>query len=451
MTEPYNLTAAEASALIGARELSPMELVESCLGRIEALEPDLKAWVTVDRRGALEAARLAEGEIRRGRPRSPLHGIPVGVKDIYYTAGLRTTAGSRVYADLVPGYDAAAVARLKAAGAIILGKTVTTEFACYDPPPTRNPWDPSRTPGGSSSGSAVAVAARMCPLALGSQTAGSVLRPALYNGVVGLKPTYGRISVFGVIPVSFTLDTLGTFTRTVEDAALLLNVLAGRDPRDPYSSDRTVPDYRQALEAPPQPLRVGLVRQFFFQKASKEVSEHTEEVAGRLSRAGARVEEVDLPTDFQDIYPVHRTIMIAELAAWHRDLYRQQQDQYAPGLTELVEAGLKVGAVDYLKALERLRTFREQMAALAASWDVLLTPGTPAPAPDSSTTGDPVFQTPWTAAGLPSISLPTGLSAGGLPLGVQLVAPPFAEARLLAAARWCETVVGAALTPPGAA
>ena len=428
-----------------------MELVESCLGRIEALEADLKAWVTVDRRGALEAARLAEMEIRRGRPRSPLHGIPVGVKDIFYTAGLRTTAGSRVYADLVPEYDAAAVARLKAAGAIILGKTVTTEFACYDPPPTRNPWDPSRTPGGSSSGSAVAVAARMCPLALGSQTAGSVLRPALYNGVVGLKPTYGRISVFGVIPVSFTLDTLGTFSRTVEDAALLLNVLAGRDPRDPYSSDRTVPDYRQALEAPPQPLRLGLVRQFFFQKASKEVSEHTEEVAGRLTQAGAQVEEVALPIDFQDIYPVHRTIMIAELAAWHRDLYHQHREQYAPGLAELVEAGLKVGAVEYLKALERLRIFRERMAALAAPWDVLLTPGTPAPAPDTSTTGDPAFQTPWTAAGLPSICLPTGLSAGGLPLGVQLVASPFAEARLLAAARWCEKVVGAALTPPGLA
>ncbi|MDP6549508.1 MAG: amidase, partial [Dehalococcoidia bacterium] len=242
MPELHELSAGEAASLIRGRELSPVDLMESLLRRIDTLEPQLKAWVYLDRDAALADAAQKAAQLDGGTV-GPLHGVPIGLKDIYYTAGIPTTACSKVYAGFVPEHDATTVALLKGAGAIVLGKTVTTEFACLDPSPTLNPWNPAHTPGGSSSGSAVAVAARMCPAALGSQTVGSVLRPASYNGVVGFKPTYGRVSCHGVIPVSWDLDTIGWMARTVEDAALLLQVMAGPDPRDPGTSQRTVPDY----------------------------------------------------------------------------------------------------------------------------------------------------------------------------------------------------------------
>ncbi len=237
MSDFPRLTVTQAARLIKSGELSPVELVSGCLAVIEALEPRLKAWETIDRPGAIAAAREAEEEISRSGPRSALHGIPVGLKDIYFTAGMRTSMSSRIYANFVPEYDAAPVERLRAAGAIILGKTVTTEFATADPSRTINPWNPAHTPGGSSSGSAVAVAVGMCPVATGSQTAGSVNRPAAYNGVVGFKPTYGRVSRFGVFPVSWTLDTLGWMTGEVRDTAIMMDVLSGYDPRDSGSAD----------------------------------------------------------------------------------------------------------------------------------------------------------------------------------------------------------------------
>ena len=251
MAELHELTVAESAARIARRQLSPVELMEALLERASALEPSLSIWVTLDADAALEAARESERELGSSGPLGPLHGVPVGIKDIYYTAGLKTTACSPILAEFVPDYDAASVALLKGAGAIVMGKTVTTQFACGDPPPTRNPWDAAHTPGGSSSGSAVGVAARTFPAALGSQTAGSVLRPASYNGVVGLKPTFGRISRYGVIPVAWSLDTMGSFTRTVEDAALMLSVLAGHDPRDRSSSTRPVPELRLGAGRPP--------------------------------------------------------------------------------------------------------------------------------------------------------------------------------------------------------
>ena len=227
--EPRDLTIAQASQAIAGGKLSPPELMESLLEQIRELEPSLKAWVTLDEEAALRSARDAEAEISSGGPRTPLHGIPIGVKDIYYTKGVLTTAGAPQYRDFIPGYDATSVAKLKDAGAIILGKAVTTQFADGDPSPTFNPWHREHTPGGSSSGSAVAVAARMCPAALGSQTGGSTLRPAIYNGVVGLKPTYGRISRYGVVPFAWSLDTVGIIARTVNDTALLLQAMAGHD------------------------------------------------------------------------------------------------------------------------------------------------------------------------------------------------------------------------------
>ena len=233
MPNPNELTAAEAARAIAERRLTAAALAEACLDRIEALDERLKAWVYVDRETALADAQAADAAVSANRTLGPLHGVPIGVKDIYYTAGIPTRAGSEVYKDFVPDYDAASLKLLKRAGAIMLGKAVTTEFACLDPSPTFNPWHAAHTPGGSSSGSAVAVAARMCPAALGSQTVGSVLRPAAYNGVVGFKPTFGRVSRYGVVPVSWNLDTVGWLARSVEDAALLLQVTAGPDGQDP--------------------------------------------------------------------------------------------------------------------------------------------------------------------------------------------------------------------------
>ena len=268
----------------------------------------------------------------------PLHGIPIGVKDIYYTAGIPTTACSRVYADFVPEYDAAPVALLKRAGAIMLGKTVTTEFACMDPSPAVNPWNAAHTPGGSSSGSAVAVAAGMCPAALGSQTVGSVLRPASYNGVVGFKPSYGRVSRHGVIPVSWSLDTMGWMTRTVEDAALLLKVMAGPDDNDWVASAMPVPDYSAALAVPAVP-RIGVIRQFFFDHADEETRQHTSAMVESLAEAGAEVEELPLPPSMDTAIEDQQIIMAVEGSTFHEPMYRQQAMDYQPGIRAMIQRG----------------------------------------------------------------------------------------------------------------
>ena len=426
-----------------------MELVDSLLSRAEAMEPSLKVWVTLDPEGALEAARRSEGELARSGPCGSLHGIPVGVKDIYYTQGVKTTACSPIYADFVPEYDATSVALLKRAGAIIMGKTVTTEFACGDPPPTRNPWDAAHTPGGSSSGSAVGTAARIFPAALGSQTAGSVLRPASYNGVVGLKPTFGRISRYGVVPVAWSLDTMGTFTRTVEDAALMLSVMAGHDPNDFSSSTEPVPNYQEAIGAQQSPPRIGLVRQFFYDRSDDEVRQHTDHIVERLTRAGAEAEEVALPTNFGTLLAAHRVIMTVEAAAVHQANFSARPDDYAPNVRGVVEAGMLTPAVTYMQAQRIRRRFRRDMEEAMRGFDALLTPSTATPAPrDLTTTGDPSFQTPWTTCGFPAITIPSGLSESGLPLGLQLAAAPFAEESLLTVAYWCEQVLDVRLMPP---
>ena len=447
--EPYELTIAQASASIATRELSPVALMESVLGRIEKLEPSLKAWVTLDPEAALEAARESERRLEAGGPVGPLHGIPVGVKDIFYTAGVRTTACSRVYADFVPTYDATSVARFKEAGAIMLGKAVTTEFAYADPSPAVNPWNAAHTPGGSSSGSAVAVASRMCPAALGSQTVGSVLRPAAYNGVVGLKPTYGRISLYGVFPLAWSLDTVGVLVRCVEDAALMLQAMAGHDPKDPVTSHQPVPDYRAALKSLSQPPRIGLVRGPFHDRAVEEVRAHTAEVVRKLAAAGAVIEEKQAPESFAANDEAMAVTVPAEAAAFHRDTFTPDPGRYAPILRATLEEGLKTSAVDYLQAQRARLAFRAELQETLRDVDVLLTPSTPAAAPaDLSTTGDRRFQGPWTSAGIPAITLPTGLDSQGMPLGIQLASPWFTEERLLAVAHWCEETLGVGLAPP---
>lgn len=437
---------------IRAGSLSPMAVIEACLARIADVEPALRAWVHLDRDGALKAARALEAEARAGRFRGPLHGVPVGIKDIYHVAGMVTTAGAGAFAHERPETDATAVARLRAAGAVILGKTATTEFAYADPAETRNPWNLEHTPGGSSSGSAAGVAAGMVPLALGSQTVGSVLRPAAYCGVVGLKPTHGRISAAGVIPLAWSLDHVGIFARSVEDAALTLSVLAGHDPADGFSAAVPTADYVGALARADRPPRLGIPRRLFADKASPETNAHLDAIASAFAKAGATVEEVTLPPSAGAIHDAGQLVMRVEAAAFHRDRFGRHADAYRPKIRGLIEEGLAVGGVEYVRAQQVRRRFREEMGPVLDDFDALLMPVAPAPAPKGLTwTGDPGLCAPWSFSGLPAIALPSGLAQDGLPLSIQLVAAAFAEVRLLAVARWCEATLGFTATPPSSA
>ena len=447
MTQPHDLTVAEAAEAIRLDRLSPVELMSSLLSRSKDMEPRLRVWVTLDEAAALEAARASADDLARNGPKGPLHGVPVGVKDIYYTANVRTTGCSPIYADFIPPYDATSVAMLKRGGGIVMGKTVTTEFACADPPPTKNPYDPAHTPGGSSSGSAVGVAARIFPAALGSQTAGSVLRPAAYNGVVGMKPTFGRISRYGVMPVAESLDTMGFFTRSVTDAAIMLGALAGYDSNDDTSSTEPAPDYVAAL-AEPRPPSLGVVSAFL-DRAGTEVRQHTESVIDSFRREGALIGEVSVETAFNELISAHMAVMAIEAAVAHRADFEARADDYGPKVRGLIETGIAASAVEYLQAQQTRKRFRAEAVESARRYDVLLTPSTSTPAPrDLTTTGDPAFQSPWTTAGLPAITIPSGLSESGLPLGIQLAAAPFTEERLLRAALWCEAVLDVDLKPP---
>ena len=448
MPQHFNLTAVEAAKQIKSRDLSPVELVESLLSQYDSLESSLNAWVYLDREALLADAQQKQEELEKGVNVGPLHGVPIGLKDIYYTAGIPTTACSKVYEGFVPEYDATTVTLLKNAGAIMMGKTVTTEFACMDPSPTKNPWNPAHTPGGSSSGSAVAVATRMCPAALGSQTVGSVLRPASYNGVVGFKPTFGRVSRYGVIPVSWSLDHVGWMARSVEDAALLMQVMAVADPNEPITVGLPADDFMAGLASHSAP-RIGLIRRFFYDNSDEETRKHTDGIVDQLSRAGATIEEIPLPDSIDTAMEDQRTIMAVEGAAFHQPMYERQSQDYQPKLREMLRQGLATDGQTYSRALERRQQFTAEMQALAGKADVLLTPSTPTPAlPDITNTGNTMFQGPWTSCGLPVITIPSGLAASGLPFGIQLASAPFSEPKLLAAARWCENVLGVELSPP---
>ena len=449
MPEPYQLTVSEAAGEIRSGSLSPVELAQSLLSRIDALEPSLRAWVTIDREEVLTEAKRREDELGQGGPKGPIHGVPVGLKDIYYTAGMKTACGSRINADFVPDYDATTVSRIKEAGGVILGKAVTTEFAMGDPSHAINPWDPAHTPGGSSSGSSVAVAARMCAAALGSQTGGSTCRPAAYNGIVGLKPTYGRISRYGVVPVSWSLDTVGILVRTVADAAIMLQVMAGHDPQDPGCPDQPVPDYLEAMSRQDGPPRFGLIKEFFYDKSTPEVRSHTDAAMEKLAQAGAIIQEISLPESFSSAHSCQRIVSNVEAAAYHEESYRDRADEFGPKARSSIEMGMLIPSVRYVQAQRARRQFRADMMAMVREVDVVLTPAIQAPAPrDLSTTGDAMFQQPWTSSGLPSIVVPSGLSQDGLPLAIQLAGLPWDEGKLLAAAGWCESVLGISLSPP---
>lgn len=444
---PHELGAADAARALRRKELSPVDLVDALIERIDKVDARVQAWALVDRDGAHAAAQRAAEEIARGVLRGPLHGVPFGAKDIFYSAGLRTEAGSKVMADFVPTYDARSVARIKDAGAILLGKLHTTEFATTDPAPTRNPWNLACTPGGSSSGSAAAVAACMIPLALGSQTIGSNVRPASYCGLVGLKPTFGRISTHGVMALSYTQDHVGLMARSVEDVALGLQIAAGHDPGDPSSSRAPVTDYVAAITRRSAP-RIGLLREFFA-RATADVVRVTSDAVERLARAGAVVDEVKMPASFRAVHAAAYLITRPDTASIHAERYAQKADLYRPGIRASIELGMLIPGDFYVRALRIRSQFRREMLPLLERYDVLLTPMTPAPAPEGTATGDPQFQVPWSLSGLPSITVPCGLAASGLPLGFQLVSGMFTEARLLGAAAWCEDVLGRGGAPTG--
>ena len=447
MANVYSLTAAQAAALIARRELSPVVLLDALLARVGALEPELQVWALLDTPGARAQAQERAAEAGRGELRGPLHGVPVGVKDIFHVAGLPTRAGSRVY-QVIPTEDATTVARLRQAGAVILGKTHTTEFALADPAPTRNPWNPAHTPGGSSSGSAAGVASGMMPAALGTQTAGSVLRPASFCGIVGFKPTWGRVSRHGILPLAWSLDHLGTLTRTVEDAALLLGVMAGPDGRDAACPDVPVPDYPGALRDP-RPPTIGLVGDIYPERVSEDARQRLAATALRLELAGAELEKLRLPAEFAAALDAHHLIMTAEASGVHLAGVRERAGDYGPRLRLTVETGALIPAPAYLRAQQVRRAVRRAVLPLFEHADCLLVPAAAGAAPAGlDSTGDPAFNAPWSLLGLPAISLPAGLDGEGLPLGVQLVAPPWQEARLLAVAAWCEHVLGPAPAPP---
>jgi Asp-tRNA(Asn)/Glu-tRNA(Gln) amidotransferase A subunit family amidase len=430
------LSAADAAQQIRDGKLTSQELVQACLERIRALEPKVQAWVFLDEEHALAQARAADERKRSGQPIGPLHGVPVGVKDIFDTADMPTENGTVLHQGRTPRRDAAAVSMLRAAGAVILGKTVTTECAYFAPGKTRNPHNPEHTPGGSSSGSAAAVAAGMVPLALGSQTNGSVMRPASFCGVYGFKPTHGLIPRSGVLQLSRTLDHVGLFARGIEDLALLLEELQGYDERDPDTRPRARIPFRQlATEEPPIAPMLAFIKTPHWERADAD----TKEAFGELVEAlGDRVEEVELFPSAAEAWDWHRTIMSAEMAANLEREWRLGREKLSPQLRELMERGREVRALDYQHALRSIGPVVESFDELFMErYDAILTPAALGTAPKGlGSTGDPSFCSLWTLLGMPAVSLPLMQGANALPLGAQLVGRRNFDARLMRTARW---------------
>jgi Asp-tRNA(Asn)/Glu-tRNA(Gln) amidotransferase A subunit family amidase len=432
------LTIHAAMTEIRQGRLSPVELLERCLRRIEELEPRVRAWVFVDHERARSEAEERTAELRQGRWRGPLHGIPVGIKDIIDVFDWPTACGSKLWEKSVARQDAVVVRRLREAGAVLVGKTVTTQYASFDPGPTRNPWLLDRTPGGSSSGSAAAVACGMCLAALGSQTGGSICRPAAFCGLVGLKPSYGLVSSEGLLPLAHSMDHPGPITRCVRDAAILLQVLA----------DPPAPDYMAQLKPAQAPLRLGRLKGLFVDHAEPVMLGHMEDVAARLRKEGASIVDTNLPASFAEVEARHAIVMGVEAASYHECRLRRHPEDYGPNITKLLREGLACPAPEYARTKAHQARLSCDMERVLEGVDALLTPATKGPAPDVATTGDPVFNSPWSYTGLPSICLPSGRSADGLPLAIQLIGQRGNEAGLLVAAAWCETVLGMELGEP---
>jgi Asp-tRNA(Asn)/Glu-tRNA(Gln) amidotransferase A subunit family amidase len=436
LTDLHLLSASEAIRLIRDGRLSSEELVEAYLARIREVDAQVQAWTFLDQDYALAQARAADELRLSGQPIGALHGVPVGIKDIFDTADMPTENGSVIHAGRTPSRDATAVARLRAAGAVIMGKTVTTEFAYFSPGKTRNPHNPEHTPGGSSSGSAAAVASGMVPLALGSQTNGSTIRPAAYCGIVGFKTTHGWISRHRVSALSRTLDHVGLFARTVEDIALLAEQLVGYDEADPDTRPRAgIPFVSIASEEPPLAPMFALVKTPMWERVDDDTREGFAELVEDL---GEQVEEIELFPSAIEAWELHQTIMSAEMALNLEREYRTARDRLSEKLRKQIEQGREVPAIDYQRALARIDPIHESFVELFQQrYDAILTPAASGPAPKGlDATGDPSFCTLWTLCGMPAISLPLMQAKNGLPIGVQLVGPRGGDARLLRTARW---------------
>lgn len=431
------LDAVEMRDRLASGALRAVDLVRACLARIADLEPQVGAWAWIDGDHALAQAQRLDQWRGSGRSLGPLHGLPVGLKDIIDTRGIPTENGTPIEAGRVPAEDAWIVARLRAAGAIILGKTVTTECAFLHPGRTRNPHDPDHTPGGSSQGSAAAVAAGMVPLAVGTQTGGSVIRPAAFCGVVGLKPSFGMIPRTGILMQSPTLDTVGVFARSIADCALLAEVLAGHDPADPATEPLPAPRLLDtALARPPVTPVFALLKPPGWDKADPQTIAAVQELGGVL---GEQCFEVTVP-GLEDAAAIRRRINVAEMAKCYYALERRGRDRMSPVLRAAMDEGKAVLARDYIAALDWRAVMNATMAPIFARCDAILCPAAPGPAPRGlADTGDAIFNGLWTLAGMPAVTLPVFRADNGLPMGIQLVGPRGGDARLLRTARWLAT------------
>jgi Asp-tRNA(Asn)/Glu-tRNA(Gln) amidotransferase A subunit family amidase len=446
---PRRTRASEAIPGLGALDLRDRiasgavrsaDAAEACLARIDAAEPEVRAWAWLDPEHARQESRGLDAYRGTGRALGPLHGLPVGVKDIIDTARIPTENGCALDAGRVPSRDAWVVERLRAAGALVLGKTVTTELAFLHPGPTRNPADPARTPGGSSSGSAAAVAAGMVPLALGTQTGGSVIRPAAYCGIVGYKPSFGAIPRTGVLAQSPSLDTLGVFARSVEDAALIADVLFGHDPADPATSPAPAPRLLDTARSkvPVRPT-LAFVRTPGWDAADPVVHAAMAELVETL---GEVCFEAPLPAAFDDAAAIRERINLAEMAKFYYGYERRGWDRLADITRDAMERGKAIPARDYIAALDWPGVLNAGLDALFDRCDAILTPATPGPAPEGlASTGSAIFNGLWTLCGTPAITLPLLETPEGLPLGVQLVGRRGDDARLLRTARWLTATV----------
>src|SRR5580704_11255883 len=433
----------EASELLRKRELSPVELTKNCLAQIEKLNPTLNAFVTVTAELALTQARAAEAEILSGHWRGPLHGIPLALKDLIDTAGIRTTAASALFKDRVPAEDAEVVRRLKEAGAVLLGKQNLHEFAYGGSTmisyygEVHNPWDPTRISGGSSGGSAASVVAGLGYGAIGTDTAGSVREPAALCGIVGLKPTYGRVSVRGVIPLSLSLDHIGPIARTVSDAAVMLQVIAGHDANDPLSAAMPVPDYVAGLRDGVKHLRIGLPRKFFYADLDPEIASAVEQAIGVLRTLGHDLSEIEIEV------PTDRTLQTTEAYAYHAESASRSPELYQPETLRRIRRGEDISAAEVEQSRRELKHIRSEVHKIFEGVDVLVTPTTPVPAAAiNELKQDPELLRPhellllrntrpvnvW---GLPAISVPCGFTTAGLPIGLQIIGPQWREDTVL--------------------
>jgi len=435
MTDPADLTALESRERLASGSLRATELVNACLGRIGAREPAVQAWACIDEELALTQARMLDDYRQTGRPLGPLHGLPVGIKDIIDTRDLPTENGNALDAGRRPTEDAWLVARLRAAGAVIPGKTVTAECAYLAPGKTRNPHNPERTPGGSSSGSAAAVASGMVPLAVGTQTGGSVIRPASFCGVVGFKPTFGLIPRRGVLRASRRLDTVGTFARTVEDAALLADALAGHDAADPDSVPMAPPRLLEtALTEPPVTPQLAFIKTPAWSGIEPDCAAGFAELVEAL---GDQCDEFELPGVFAEGATAHRRIMLAEMAHNLRHYYDRGSEQLAAETRGAIEEGRTVSADAYLSALDWRETLYAGLQEIFERFDAIVTPAAPGEAPVGlGSTGSAAFNVLWSFLGVPAVTLPLLTGANGMPIGVQLIGPRNNDGRLLRTARW---------------